>query len=94
MSIFIFQILVRAKLYPIQPQQGSFSSLYPGEATSNRKKPPSARPFILPRLSASQRTGVYSISAFSSVASSLKMTGHSPSLQLQMATPGFLIQSP
>ena len=27
-------------------------------------------------------------------ASSLKMTGRSPSLQLQMATPGFLIQSP
>ena len=30
----------------------------------------------------------------SSVASILKMTGLKPSLQLQMATPGFLIQSP
>ncbi len=30
----------------------------------------------------------------SSVASSLNMTGLSPSLQLHMATPGVLIQSP
>lgn len=40
------------------------------------------------------RTGVYSMVEASSVASSLKMTGRRPSLQLQMATPGVLIQSP
>ena len=40
------------------------------------------------------RTGVYSMLETSSVASSLKMTGRRPSLQLQMATPGVLIQSP
>ena len=41
-----------------------------------------------------QRTGVYAITASSSVASSLKMTGRRPSLQLQTATPGLRIQSP
>ena len=40
------------------------------------------------------RTGVYWITASSSVASSLKITGRNPSLQLQMATPGRPIQSP
>ena len=42
----------------------------------------------------SQRTGVYSITASLSVASSLKMTGRKPSLQLHIATPGLRIQSP
>ena len=35
----------------------------------------------------------YSLFGFLSVASSLKMTGRRPSLQLQMAMPGLLIQS-
>lgn len=39
MSILLFQILVRARLYPVQPQQGSSSGLYPGEATSTSLGP-------------------------------------------------------
>lgn len=38
--------------------------------------------------------GSYSICDAMSVASNLKMTGRNPSLQLQIAVPGFRIQSP
>lgn len=66
-------------------QTGIYLIRRPGELVKQKSK---KKGFL------NHRTGVYPILDSSSVASSLKITGLSPSLQLQIATPGVLIQSP